>query len=163
MKKLIIGFSVMVFTMITTTSAFAGPHHRYPRSGKNHHVALMGLGLFTAAIVASTLSRPPVYKIKVQQAPACVPLYRKPMHVAPPCSEPPFPANDGQHVSVAPERLNVRIRPDCEAQVIAVSQQGTRLKIYGRAPGWLYVKLPSGQFGWVMAEYTCPLFPPAKG
>ncbi len=163
MKKLIIGVTIIVFTMITCGSAFAGPHHRVHRSRHNGHMALMGLGIFTAAIVASSLYNPPVSKVIVQPAHVYVPRHRTSVVIeAPPVDVQP-PSKKKNRASVTAKRLNVRVRPDRHAQIIAISYKGTILKVRGKAPGWLYVKLPSGQYGWVMAKYTRTVCPPAKG
>ncbi len=163
MKKLIIGLTISVFTMITVTSAFAGPHHRYYRSRHDTQLALMGLGIFTAAVVASSLYNPPVSRVIVHPAPVCVPRRQASVVMeAPPVAVQP-PVKKRKRVSVNAKRLNVRVRPDRHAQVIAISFKGTTLKVHGKAPGWIYVKLPSGQFGWVMARYTRSSYPPAKG
>ncbi len=163
MKKLTIVMTITVFAIITGTSAFAGPHHRGHRTKHDRHVALMGLGIFTAAIVASSLYRPHVSKVIVQPAHVYVPQHHTPVIIeAPPVFDLP-PEKKRKRVSVTAKRLNVRARPDKHAQIIAVSYRGTMLKIRGKAPGWIYVKLPSGKFGWVMAKYTTPSYPPAKG
>ena len=42
--------------------------------------------------------------------------------------------------------------------------QGYSLTIYGQQPGWLYVQLPDGQFGWVAQRFTnVPTAPPPSG
>jgi len=41
--------------------------------------------------------------------------------------------------------------------------QGNMLAVQNHAPGWLYVKLPSGQFGWVVAKFTTQIPPLANG
>ncbi len=66
-------------------------------------------------------------------------------------------------VSVTANTLNVRSGPGANRPVIHHVYQGNILAIYGNAPGWLYVKLPSGKFGWVMQKFTVQVSPPASG
>jgi len=66
-------------------------------------------------------------------------------------------------VSVTAHTLNVRSGPGSNRPVIHQMYQGNILAIYGNAPGWLYVKLPSGKFGWVMQKFTVQVSPPASG
>jgi hypothetical protein len=66
-------------------------------------------------------------------------------------------------VSVTAHALNVRSGPAMNYPVIHQVNQNEILVIHGKAPSWLYVKLPSGEFGWVMEEYTSPVSPPPKG
>lgn len=58
---------------------------------------------------------------------------------------------------------NIRSGPGIDFPVIHQLRDGDRLTVYGYAPKWLYVKLPSGEFGWVMLQYTLPVSPPASG
>lgn len=57
-------------------------------------------------------------------------------------------------VTVTPPMLNVRSGPGTEHAVIFQASQGVILEIHGSAPEWLFVKLPSGEFGWVMKKFT---------
>jgi len=163
MKKRIIGLTAIVFLMITVTSAFAGPHHRGHGHRHDRHFALMGLGIFTAAVLASSLYDPPVSKVIVKPHRRCIPRRQTPVVIDDPGYYNLTPEKKRKRISVAAKRLNVRARPDRHAPVIAVTYKGTMLKVRGKAPGWIYVKLPSGRFGWVMAKYTRPSFPAAKG
>jgi hypothetical protein len=40
---------------------------------------------------------------------------------------------------------------------------GYILEVHGQSRGWLYVELPNGEFGWVMAEFTYRLEAPGSG
>lgn len=73
------------------------------------------------------------------------------------------PTSAGFNVSVTTELLNVRSQPGIEYAVISQVCRGTVLTVRGQAPGWLYVNLPDGGFGWVMGRYTQRLSPPANG
>jgi len=55
--------------------------------------------------------------------------------------------------SVIPPLLNVRSGPGTEHAVTFQVAQGAILEIHGTAPDWLFVKLPSGEFGWVMEKF----------
>ena len=74
----------------------------------------------------------------------------------------PTPAID-ERVSVTAQILNVRSGPGKDHPVIEHVDQGNVLIIKGTSPGWYYVKLPNGKYGWVDQEYTNPYSPPASG
>jgi len=69
----------------------------------------------------------------------------------------------GESVSVTAPLLNVRSGPGKKHPVIHQVHQGDILLVQGHAPGWFYVKLPSGEFGWVMSEFVDQLLPDASG
>ena len=69
---------------------------------------------------------------------------------------PPAPATAGQRVSVTANTLNVRSGPGLGHPVIEKVRQGIVLAVQGTAPGWLYVRTPSGKLGWVSGQYTVP-------
>jgi len=60
----------------------------------------------------------------------------------------------GERVSITARSLNVRSGPGGNHAVIANLQYGTTLVVRGYAPGWLYVELPHGRFGWIMKKFT---------
>jgi uncharacterized protein YgiM (DUF1202 family) len=66
-------------------------------------------------------------------------------------------------VVVIAKALNVRSGPGVENSVIYIVHSGNILHIIGSAPGWHYVQLPNGSFGWVMEKFTTPLVQPAEG
>jgi uncharacterized protein YgiM (DUF1202 family) len=76
--------------------------------------------------------------------------------VEPPTAIPPPPATAGQRVSVTANTLNVRSGPGMGHPVIERVRQGIVLAVQGTAPGWLYVRTPSGKVGWVSEQYTVP-------
>jgi len=63
----------------------------------------------------------------------------------------------GDRVSVTAQSLNVRSGPDANQSVIAQILKDTVVVVRGQAPGWLYVELPNGTFGWIMTGYTALL------
>jgi uncharacterized protein YgiM (DUF1202 family) len=147
MKKIIVVFMIIWMTMITVTPAFAGPYHRFHPARHPDHGMVLGLGILTAAIVTGALLYRP-------QAPVMV--------CNPPGAIPPMPT-EGERMSVTTHILNVRSGPGLNFSVISYVYRGNLLTINGSAPGWLYVQLPNGRFGWVMAQYTAQISPPARG
>ncbi len=61
-----------------------------------------------------------------------------------------------EQVIVTTNMLNVRSGPGMEHPIIFQIPNGTALETHGTAPEWLFVKLPSGEFGWVMKKFTVP-------
>jgi len=57
-------------------------------------------------------------------------------------------------VKVMPPMLNVRSGPGTNHEITFQVPQGRILEIHGTAPEWLFVKLSSGEFGWVMERFT---------
>lgn len=62
-----------------------------------------------------------------------------------------------REVVVQAALLNVRSGPGLEFSVVAGAEHGTSLPVFGDAPGWYYVRLPDGLYGWVMAQFTIPV------
>ena len=69
----------------------------------------------------------------------------------------------GETVSVAVPLLNVRTGPGLNFPVVQEAREGDLFAVHGYAPEWLYVKLSTGEFGWVMLRYTSPPLSPASG
>ena len=57
-------------------------------------------------------------------------------------------------VKVISPMLNVRSGPTTNHEITFQVPRGTVLEIHGTAPEWIFVKLPSGEFGWVMENFT---------
>ncbi|MDD5724296.1 MAG: DUF6515 family protein [Syntrophales bacterium] len=57
-------------------------------------------------------------------------------------------------VTVMPPMLNVRSGPGINHQITFQVPRGMILEVHGTAPEWMFVKLPSGEFGWVMEKFT---------
>lgn len=70
---------------------------------------------------------------------------------------------DQEQVMVIPRILNVRQGPGKSHPIIHKVYRDDILKVIGRAPGWVYVNLPYGEFGWIMTEYVVPVGLSAKG
>jgi len=71
-----------------------------------------------------------------------------------------IPANSQAKV-MAP-MLNVRSGPGMNHEITFQVSQGTILEIHGSAPEWIFVELPSGEFGWVMKKFTVSESVPAQ-
>jgi hypothetical protein len=76
---------------------------------------------------------------------------------------PDFEAVVGDQVTVTAERLNVRSGSALDRAIVAKVSRGTVLDVHASTEDWLYVELPDGEFGWVLARYTMPLQEPASG
>jgi len=63
----------------------------------------------------------------------------------------------GGRISITASVLNVRSGPGMNYPVIGYVYMGSVLALHGNAPGWLYVLLPDGGFGWVSALFTVPV------
>jgi hypothetical protein len=50
-----------------------------------------------------------------------------------------------------------RSRQRERVEVTSQVERGYILEVLGTTDGWLYVQLPNGEFGWVMAEFTLRL------
>jgi len=68
-----------------------------------------------------------------------------------------------EQVKVTAPTLNARSGPGVNHPVIVQLSQGTTMELHGADPGWLFVKLPSGEFGWVMKKFTTSEPEPAAG
>lgn len=70
---------------------------------------------------------------------------------------------DRAWITVTVEVLNVRAGPGRSHPVIGQVRQGRRLEVKGNAPGWSYVRLPHGRYGWVMNRFTTAISRDPKG
>lgn len=73
------------------------------------------------------------------------------------------PETTGEALAVIVKVLNVRSGPGMNHPVVNQVRRGDRLVVQGTSPGWTYVRLPGGAFGWVMSTYTRKMEPDAKG
>ncbi|MCG8618204.1 MAG: SH3 domain-containing protein [Desulfobacterales bacterium] len=71
---------------------------------------------------------------------------------------PPEPVDEGitsgSQVLVTTRELNVRQGPGLGHDILALVRFGNKLTVRGNAPGWIYVVLPDGSYGWVMGDYV---------
>ena len=82
-----------------------------------------------------------------------------------PAPEPASQVTSTDKVIVTASALNLRTGPGLQHPAVGQVRKGNTLKVIGNAPGWLYVQLPSGKFGWVMEQLTARIStpPPASG
>lgn len=84
------------------------------------------------------------------------------MVVEPPLSAPPppqpdvtaVPANALGQVTVVVDVLNVRSGPSRLHAVVDHAARAENLVVLAMAPGWYYVRLPAGIYGWVWADFV---------
>ena len=63
------------------------------------------------------------------------------------------------NVLVTVSTLNVRTGPDLSYSLVSQIKEGSILELRGKTDGWLYVKLPDGQFGWAKSVFMERLKP----
>lgn len=188
MKKIVVVITMIVFTMTAIPPAFAGRYHRYYHAGHypryygaghfhgychyRHHDEWIafGIGALTGTLIGAFF-RPPerVYAVSpgVVVSPGQTVVVHPPpvvFHDSYAVVQPPE-AVSGK-VSVIVHTLNVRSGPSFDHPVITQTYRGEILTIYGQSPHsprWYYVQLPSGKFGWVVAQFTSPLSSPGSG
>ncbi|BBO85712.1 SH3 domain-containing protein [Desulfosarcina ovata] len=82
---------------------------------------------------------------------------------APPAAVQSPAVTSGETLAVTVSLLNVRSGPGTDHPVVTQVRLGDRLVTAGTSAGWYYVRLPDGQYGWVMMQYTRPVAPAAQG
>ena len=161
MKK---GVIILVAIGLILSGALPAHAYRYPAYHHHHypHWGAFGVGIITGAIIADLFYGPPARTVIVQPAPPIV--VQTPPVIGRQTYAPPYPsAPVGNWVSVTAQILNVRSGPGMNFAVIGRVYQGDLLFTQGTAPQWIYVRLPDGNFGWVMAEFTTQTSSPASG
>ena len=136
--------------------------HYFRRGGGGFITILPPVGLvvpllppgYTTVVVAGS----PYYYyegVYYSQAPSGFVVATPPSSVVlpPPATAPVSPYNA---ISVTAASLNVRSGPGREYNVITIIQRGDIFPVQTSAPGWLYIKLPDGRFGWVEQIFTTP-------
>jgi uncharacterized protein YgiM (DUF1202 family) len=170
--SLLLIFSLLLVS--TATLAVAGSRHSYygygghyrPYSyGHSHHsdhaLGYLGIGLLTGAVVGTILANPPTERV-VYTTPPPVILQSEPIIVTrPPAYGTPDREVVLRQVRITVPSVNVRSGPGLDSGVIGQVVEGQTLDVIGAAPEWLYVKTSSGQYGWVMAQYTVESAEPA--
>jgi len=100
---------------------------------------------------------PPPPPPLVPPPPPPPPLYPPPPPPPPVVVIVPPPVVISGRVSITAESLKVRSGPGRNYAVIGRIYRGTVLALHGDAPGWLYVMLPDGSFGWIGARFAVPV------
>lgn len=95
-------------------------------------------------------------------------LYYRPVPAGYEIVEVPVPASQPVatatgNVIVQVQTLNVRSGPGQSFSIVGQVNMGTSLPVHGNAPGWYYVQLPDGQYGWVMTQFAAPFVNGASG
>lgn len=165
---------LMFAVLVPAASSFAGSRyysnhyyggyrsHYYPYHHRHSHhsyhsddsLAYLGIGLLTGAVVGSILYQPPVQRTVVYSAPPPpVIIHRSPVIVTP---QPEYYPDSEVLRQVKPtvRILNLRSGPGLDEEVVGQAAFGEILGVIGAAPEWLYVKTQTGQYGWVMTQYT---------
>lgn len=172
----LIVMGVFLLSWVATSHAGSRYHHgrswrniHYDRSPvyyrhdyRNHHShgnrywSYLGVGLLAGTVIGAIAYSSYTPQTVVYTRPAPVFVYREPVVVYQPYRS-PFagqPETVLRKVETTPRLLNVRSRPGLDGIITDRVQQGEQLDVIGAAPGWLYIKTLSGQYGWVMTQYT---------
>ncbi|MGB3212212.1 MAG: SH3 domain-containing protein [Desulforhopalus sp.] len=171
----VLGFLVLFVTSTVATS-IAGPRY-YGTSYRNHRYSTpytyhrpyyrgysyhsdriwthLGIGLLTGAVIGSVLYQPPRERTIVYNTPPPVYVYSDPVVVYRQytAAYPQSPAVLRQ-VITTPKILNIRSGPGLNSAISGQVQQDTVLDVLGAAPEWLYIRTKTGQYGWIMTQYT---------
>lgn len=137
---------------------YGGGHYRPYSYGHGHHsdhfLGYLGVGLLTGAVVGTILANPPRERVVYTTSPPVV-LQSEPIIVTrPPAYVLPDREVVLRQVRITVASVNVRSGPGLDSGVIGQAVEGQTLDVIGAAPEWLYVKTSTGQYGWVMAQYT---------
>jgi uncharacterized protein YgiM (DUF1202 family) len=96
-----------------------------------------GLGLLTGGLISYMVNTPP-----------------PPRRITHYTYEPPPRLPACEKLVVTALRLNVRSGPGFNHAIMGEVALNEALDVLGSAPGWFYVRTPSGLCGWVMDEFT---------
>jgi uncharacterized protein YgiM (DUF1202 family) len=164
MKKIfIILMTIGLIVSITVSPVFARPQHVSHHRVWHHGDWLeFGFGLLTGVVVTNLFYGPPQKQVVVRHAPAAI-YYSDPVIMQGPPSINKIPEHPTGEAVVTVGLLNVRSGPGKNYPVTHQIRRGSKLMIHGSSQGWLYVKLPSGEYGWVMQEFTARVQSPASG
>lgn len=173
MKRILAGLFITLFFLCSTVN-LASAGHRYYGSGWRHHNphyshhyssyhsgdiwAGIGIALLTGAFVSAMTAPPrPVQRTVVYTAPPPVIVQSQPVVIRQQVvSLPSYDATEHilRRVTITPDSLNMRLGPGLENEVVGRLYGGTVVGVVGAAPEWLYIKTQSGQYGWIMTQYT---------
>lgn len=167
---------LVCLTCLALAGALAWPAPAQARGG-HHHGWVWALPLAAAAVTIAGLTyynhagvyyRPAYGGYVVVPPPAppqtvfADPFAPYPMDVTVAGPPPPMPApmvvglpSQGAVVVSSPS-LNVRSGPGYNYSVVTVVTQGSTLTVLNASDGWLSVRTPLGDVGWVAQQYTRP-------
>lgn len=176
MKKPIASLLVVIFTLLVlASSSLAGSryyskgyssyyyggyrshyYHPYPRRHyyySDPFLAHFGVGLLAGVVAGSILYQPPVQRTVIYSTPPPVVVHSRPVAIQPETEY--YQDNEIlRHVKPTVRLLNIRSGPGLDEEIIGQVAYGEVLGVIGAAPDWLYVKTRTGQYGWVMTQYT---------
>ncbi len=129
--------------------------HHYDHSYYTHYFwGDVGIGFLTGAVIGSVLSQPPKQPAIIYQSAPPIIYYQPPVGVYQRYSQTTHPLQVLRRVKTTPELLNFRSAPDLNAEIYGQLSRYTMLDVLGAAPGWLYIRTETGQYGWIMTKYT---------
>lgn len=140
-------------------------YHHYPRSYHGDvFLTHLGVGLLAGAVVGSILYEPPRQQTVVYAAPPPRMVRYEPAVISRSMSmaeAAPGPELVLRRVQVTERLVNIRSLPGLDSSVIGQAVAGQTIDVVGAAPEWLYVRMASGQHGWIMSQYTVESAGPA--
>jgi hypothetical protein len=175
MKKSISSLLVLSLCMLSTTLAVAGSryyghdygnygrsyhhsygsHHYRPSYHGDHFLPLLGVGLLAGAVVGSIIYDPPRHQAVVYRTAPPVIIQSEPVFVnSRTASVAPQPEVVLKQVKITERIVNVRSGPGLDTAIIGQASVGQIVDVIGAAPEWLYIRTGTGQYGWVMSQYT---------
>ncbi len=138
----------------------AGPHYgpRPPLGGPGYYPGYswgyFGIGLLTGAFLSAAVAPPPPRPATVVYKTAPAVVYQPaPAVVVQQTTTTPAPNVVLRQVIPIPTLLNVRNNPDLNANILGQVRSGEVLDVIGTAPGWLYIRTGTGNYGWVMEQF----------
>ena len=147
------------------TRVHVGNRHYFEHGGHYYRRGDSGFILVTAPIGA-IVARLPLGAITLQIGAApyyfAGGVYYRHAHngyvvVAAPGIDTPSVDTAAQRIVVQSAALNMRSGPGLDYSIVTILNQGENLAVIGTSPGWYYIRLESGQVGWVMAQYVAPV------
>jgi uncharacterized protein YgiM (DUF1202 family) len=130
-------------------------HHYRPSYHGDHFLPLLGVGLLAGAVVGSMIYEPPRQQTVIYRTPPPVIIQSEPVVVnSPTASVAPPPEVVLKQVKITERIVNVRSGPGLDTAIIGQALVGQIVDVIGAAPEWLYIRTGTGQYGWVMSQYT---------
>ncbi len=140
---------------------YRGYHHSYSYRPYRHsyhadrYLPLLGVSLLAGAVVGSMIYEPPRRQTIVYNTPPPVIIQSEPMiHSNTLASVAPQAEIVLRQVKITERIVNVRSGPGLDSSIIGQAVAGQTVDVIGAAPDWLYVRTGTGQYGWVMSQYT---------
>ncbi len=174
MKKIIRSAAILniLFLLWAVTASAGGRYyhtgHRYYGSSYHHYGhhgshynsddvwIYLGVGLLTGVIIGAIANSQPRERTVVYHTPPQIIVNSQPSVSHRVLTTYTSTEKVLSQVETTAYLLNVRSIPDQDADITNQLQQGTVLDVIGAAPEWLYIKTASGQYGWIMKQYTRP-------